>query len=192
MPRSQPLRHLDTYQISYEWSSTVLVALEGRCGSGRAAFVGRCGVAAVTAALLQAAPSSASHDGDPSVFDCAGDPPGKLQSINGSTTAGNYTMFKRLDITTGDYVSAGTSNLVWGDLILRGNGRQMNATATDPATGKSFGRLSADGAGPVLVQFDMDGHARLLSSPGSSSWAAVVTSGVTMSSRDGRPGTRCR
>jgi len=77
------------------------------------------GVDAVTAALLQAAPSSASHDGDPSVFDCAGDPPGMLQSINGSTTAGNYTMFKRLDIATGDYVSAGTSNLVWGDLILR-------------------------------------------------------------------------
>ena len=112
------------------------------------------------------------------MFDCAGDPPGMLQSINGSTTAGNYTMFKRLDITTGDYVAAGTSNLVWGDLIHLGNGRQMNATATDPATGKSFGRLSADGAGPVLVQFDMDGHARFVGRlPGTASWAAVVTSG---------------
>ena len=132
----------------------------------------------MTAALLHAAPSSASHDGDPSVFDCAGDPPGMLQSINGSTTAGNYTMFKRLDIATGDYVSAGTSNLVWGDLILLGSGREMNATATDPTTGKSFGRLSADGAGPVLVQFDMDGHARFVGRlPGNDTWAAVVTSG---------------
>ena len=131
------------------------------------------GVAAVTAALLQAAPSSASHDGEPSVFDCAGDPPGMLQTVNGSSTAGNYTMFKKLNVDSGDYESAGTSNLVWSDLLGR-NGLTLNSTATDPATGKSFATLN-DEVQPVLVQFDMDGHVRFVGRlPGTASWAAII------------------
>ena len=131
------------------------------------------GVAAVVAALLQAAPSSANHDGEPSAFDCVGDPPGLLQSINESSTAGNYTMFKKLNVAAGDYETAGTSTLVWSDLLGR-NGLTLNATATDPATGKSFGTLN-DEVQPVLVQFDMDGHVRFVGRlPGTASWSAII------------------
>ncbi len=118
-------------------------------------------VAAVTAALLQAAPSSASHGGEPSAFDCAGDPPGMLQTVNiDGPGDGKITVFKKLNVDSGDYEAAGTSNLVWSDLLGR-TGLTLNATATDPATGKSFATLN-DEVQPVLVQFDMDGHVRFV------------------------------
>ena len=146
-------------------------------GSGVARRLAVVGVAAVTAALLQTAPSSASHGGESSVFDCAGDPPGMLQTINiDGPGDGKITTFKKLDVGTGDYVTAGTSNLVWSDLLGR-TGLTLNATATDLVTGKSFATLN-DEVQPVLVQFDMDGHVRFVGRlPGTASWAAVVTSG---------------
>ena len=78
-----------------------------------------------------------------------------------------------MDVGTGDYVTAGTSNLVWSDLLGR-TGLTLNATATDLVTGKSFATLN-DEVQPVLVQFDMDGHVRFVGRlPGTASWAAII------------------
>lgn len=143
-------------------------------------MLGVAGAAACVAAVLQAVPSSAGNASEVAAFDCSGDPPGMLQSINiddPNSPGDRVTMFKKLDVTTGDYVDYGSSSdLAWAAMGIEGSGRNLNATATDPTTGKSFGVLSG-GDEPLLVQFDMAGHVLFVGQlAGWGSYAATITS----------------
>ena len=143
-------------------------------------MLGVTGAAACVAAVVHAVPSSAGNASGVAAFDCSGDPPGMLQSINiddPNSPGDRVTMFKKLDVTTGDYVDYGSSSdLAWAAMGIEGSGRNLNATATDPTTGKSFGVLSG-GDETLLVQFDMGGHVRFVGQlAGGGSYAATITS----------------
>ena len=148
--------------------------------SGLMRTLGVAGAAACVAAVVHAVPTSAGEASEVAAFDCSGDPPGMLQSINiddPNSPGDQVTMFKKLDVTTGDYVDYGSSSdLAWAAMGIEGSGRNLNATATDPTTGKSFGVLRG-GDEPLLVQFDMGGHVRFVGQlAGGGSYAATITS----------------
>ena len=69
--------------------------------SGLMRMLGVAGAAACVAAVLQAVPSSAGNSSVVAAFDCSGDPPGMLQSINiddPNSPGDRVTVFKKLDV----------------------------------------------------------------------------------------------